>query len=163
MYKTVGLIEIDGFRDVFGDDGIVLPWFGNAIHLHGEYDGNIVALQIAGQQDGSGGSPAVAEENDSDSRFFFRRKHTIMVRIQEPDYCLVRVLSAAIFKYLHISALGSGSLELARDDDRAMVGILMADKSADESDHNIGGSLSGGRPDGRIRGAQNRQGGGKGC
>jgi hypothetical protein len=67
-----------------------------------------------------------------------------MVRIQEPDYRLVRALSAAIFKYLHISVLGSGSPELACDDDGAMVRVLMADESADESDHNIGGRSSGG-------------------
>ena len=37
------LIEIDGLGDVVGNDGILLPEFGDAIHLDGEQNRNALA------------------------------------------------------------------------------------------------------------------------
>ena len=40
---AMGLIEIDGLGDVVGNDGILLPEFGDAIHLDGEQNRNALA------------------------------------------------------------------------------------------------------------------------
>lgn len=59
--NALGLIEVDGFNNIVGDDGVVLPEFGDAIDLDGELNGNAFASQIAGQRNGGCGSPALTE------------------------------------------------------------------------------------------------------
>ena len=63
--EAVGLIEVHRRRDIGGDDAIFLPELGDAVDLNGEQHGNSGTLQLARQHDYGGGSPTVAEENDS--------------------------------------------------------------------------------------------------
>jgi hypothetical protein len=71
MDDAAGLIEIDGFGDVVGNDRIVLPDLSYAIHLHRQKNRNALSAKIAGESYCGRSSPALAEENDVGASFFF--------------------------------------------------------------------------------------------
>lgn len=66
----LGLIEIDRFRDVIGNDGIVLAEFRDAIHLNGKKNGNLLPAKVAGEGEYRRCSPTLAEENNVGGDFF---------------------------------------------------------------------------------------------
>lgn len=135
--ETVGLVEVDGLRDVVGDDGIVLPEFGDAINLNGEQDGDILAAQIAGQQDGGGCSPALSEQNDVSARFFLGGKCAVAILIEQMKDCGIGLLAAAILENANVGSVGKSLADATGDYNRAVMRIFVADKAADESDDNI--------------------------
>ena len=136
------LIEVHSFGDVVWDDRIVLPDFGDAIHLHSEQDRHAFAPQITGQQDRSGCSPAVAEENDAGSSSFFRGKHAVVIGVQQSNDVVVSLLSSAVFENPDVGVFGNGSLNLPRELDGAVVRVVMADETTHETDHDVGRSGS---------------------
>ena len=58
------LIEVDRRGDIVGNDLVVLPGLGDAVHLHRQEHRDSRAIQFARQQYHGGSSPTVAEEND---------------------------------------------------------------------------------------------------
>ncbi len=81
MDEALGLVKIHSLGNVLRNQRIVLPNLGDAIHLHGHQNWNILALQIASQQHGCRCSPAVTEQDDSSTGLFRRGKYAIMVGI----------------------------------------------------------------------------------
>ena len=136
------LVKVHGLGDVGRNDGIVLPDFGDAIHLHGQHNRNAFAPQVAGQQHRRGCSPAVAEENDAGPSFFFRGKNAVVIGVEQAEDGVVGLFPATVLKNPHISIFGNSSLDLLRELNRAVVRVVMADKSAHEADHNVRRSRS---------------------
>lgn len=71
--NAMRLIKVHGLRDIAGNDGIVLPDFGDAVDLHSEQNGNSGFLQVTSQQYGGGCSPTVAEDDNASPSFFVCR------------------------------------------------------------------------------------------
>ena len=81
MNNALGLVEVYGFSNVVGNDGIVLPNFGDAIDLHRQQNRNALAPEIAGEQDCGGRSPTVAEQDNVSASFFFGGKNAVAIGI----------------------------------------------------------------------------------
>lgn len=164
---AVGLVEIYGGGDVVGNDGIVLPDFGDAIDLHGERDGDAFAAEITSEENGGSGSPAVAEQNDVSASLFGGGESAVAIGIEKMDDGIVSALPAAVLKNpdIRIFILGKVALDALRELNRAMVGVVVRDETSNEADHDIrrragvnGGTIGGARERGQG-GEQNRKGG----
>jgi hypothetical protein len=139
MDDSVGLIKIDGCRDIAGNDGVVLPDFGYAIDLDGEQNRDAGTLQIAGEQHGGGGSPTLTEKDDVGAGLFLGGKSSVAVGVEQLQNRVIGAPAAAVLEYAHISVAGKCSADSLGNQHRTMVLVIMADESADESDDNVGG------------------------
>jgi hypothetical protein len=148
VHDALGLIKVYGFGDVIWNDGIVLPQFGDAIHLHCEQNRHAFAAQVPGQCNNCRRSPTVAEEDDAGPSSFFRRQNAIVIGVEQSNDAIEGLSSMAIFKNADIGVFGDGSLDLPRELNRAVVRIVMVDESSDKADHDIGRRCSGLSPEG---------------
>jgi len=142
MDDAVRLIKIHGLGDVVGDDGIVLPHFGNAIYLHRQQNRHAFPPQVARQQHRRGCSPTVAEENNASPRFFLGGKNAVVIRVQQVDDSIVGLFPVPIFKNPNVGGFWNSSPDLLREFDRAMVRIVMAYETTYETDYDVGRSRS---------------------
>jgi len=138
MDDAVGLIKVHGLGDIVWNDGIVLPNFGDAIDLHGEENRDALAAEVAGEQHGSRGSPAVAEQNDTGASFFFRGKNAIAIGIEQAEDSGVSLLPAAVLENLDISIFGNGSFDQFGELNWAVVRVVVGDETSDETDYDVG-------------------------
>jgi len=152
---AVDLVKIYGFGDIVGNDGIVLPQFGDTIHLDGQENGYAFVAQIAGEQYGGGCSPTVAEEDDAGVSFFLGGKDAVVISVEQTNDGVIGLFSAAVFEDLNISALGEGLADALCELNRAVVRVIRTYETADEADHDIGRSSRGVR-NGGIPGASER-------
>jgi len=144
---AVRLIKVDRLRDVTGDDGIVLPDFGDAVDLHGEQNGNSCLLQVTSQQYSSGSSPTMSENDDACSRLFFGGKTAVVIDIEQAHDGVVGTLPAAVFEDPNVGVFGSRALDPLSKTNGAVVKIVVAYEAAHETDDNAGGNCRGLRPD----------------
>lgn len=134
--EAVRLIEVDGGSDVVGNDGVVLPQFGDAVDLYGEQNGNVDASEFARQYDRGRGSPTVAEEHDVGLRFFLIAQEAIVIAIEKADDGLVGLTAVAIFKDLDESVVTQALAQALGDKHRLLMGIVVANEAANEPDEN---------------------------
>src|ERR1700728_4530403 len=114
VHDALGLVKIHGFGDVIWNDGVVLPQFGDAIHLHGEQEGYAFAAQVPSQRDNRRRSPTVATPDDARSSFCFRGKNAVVIVIEQSNDAVEGLFSTAICKDPDVGVLGNGSLNLPR-------------------------------------------------
>lgn len=138
MNQPVGLVEVDGLRDIGGNDGIVLANFGDAIHLHRQQHRDILPLQIASQGNYSGGSPTVPEKDDSSIPSLRVGQNAVVIGIEQPDNGTVSTLPVTVFKCLDGDARGIGFAEPLSQFDWPVMGIIVADKPTDETNNDVG-------------------------
>jgi len=141
--QAVRLIKVDGLGDIIGNDGIVLPDFSDAIDLHGQENGNASLAQVAGQQNGGGCSPALTEQNDVGAGFLGRGEEAVAVGIEQVKNRGVGAFAVAI---LEDSNIGSGRkvrTNAFSELNRAMMRIVMADKTSDKADNYVGSGRGG--------------------
>jgi len=82
----------------------------------------------------------VAEEDDAGSLFFFGRQYAVAVGIEQSHDSVIGLLSVAVLENADVCIRGDGSANALGELNRAMVKIVVADKAADEANHNgIGG------------------------
>ncbi len=141
--QAVRLIKIDGLGDVVGDDGILLPQFGNTIHLHRQQHRDTLAPQIAGQQDCRGSSPTVAEENYAGPSLLFAGKNSVVIRVQKSNDGIVGSLPPPVLEDTDKGLFGNSSLDLLRQLNRAVVRAVVSDEATHKTDHNAGRSGGG--------------------
>jgi len=132
------LIKVHGLGDVVGNDGIVLPQFGDTIHLHRQQDRYTSATQIARQQHRRSCSPTVAKENNASSILLFGGEDTVVIGIEKSDNGIIGPFSAAILENPDIGALGSSLPDTLRELNGAVVRIVVTDEATHEADHNVG-------------------------
>ena len=138
MNQPVGLVEVDGLRDIGRNDGIVLADFGDAIHLHRQQHGDVLPLQIARQSDRCGGSPTVPEKDDSCIPSFPVGQSAVMIAIEQPDNGTVSTLPVTVFKRLDGDARRIGFAEPLGQFDWPVMGIIVTDKPTDKTNHDVG-------------------------
>jgi hypothetical protein len=80
----------------------------------------------------------VAVENNARPGFFLGGKDAVVIRVQQADDGVVSFFSAPVFKNLNIGVFGNASPHLLRELYRAMMRIVMVDKTAHETDHYVG-------------------------
>lgn len=138
MNQPVGLIEVDGLRDIGRNDGIVLADFGDAIHLHRQQHRDVLSLQIARQSDRCGGSPTVPEKDDSCILSFRVGQNAVVIAIEQPDNGTVRTFPVTVFKGLDGDARRIGFAEPLGQFDRPVMGIVVTDKPTDKTNNDVG-------------------------
>ena len=138
MNQPVGLVEVDGLRDIGRNDGIVLADFGDAIHLHRQQHRDVLPLQIASQGNYSGGSPTVTEKDDSSISFFRVGQNAVVIGIEQPDNGTVSTLPVTVFKRLNGDARGIGFAQPLSQFDWPVMGIIVADKSTNKTNNDVG-------------------------
>jgi hypothetical protein len=138
MNQPVGLVEVDGLRDIGRNDGIVLTDFGDAIHLHRQQHRDALALQIASQSDRCGGSPTVTEKDDSSIPSFRVGQNAVVIGIEQPDNGTVCTLPVTVFKRLDGDARRIGFAEPLSQFDWPVMGIIVADKSTNKTNNDVG-------------------------
>lgn len=139
MNQPMRLIEVDRFRDIGGNHGIVLPELGDAINLHGQQDRNAVSLQIARQQHGSRSAPAMAEEHDVGMSLFGFGESPVAIEVEQMHDRFEGVPAVTVFEDLYVRVRGKTTLYALGELHGAMMRIVVADESAHESDHDTGG------------------------
>src|ERR1700731_3444939 len=142
MNQPVGLVEVDGLRDIGRDDGIVLADFGDAIHLHRQQHRDVLPRQIASQGNYSGGSPTMTEKDDSSTPSFRVGQNAVVIGIEQPDNGTVSVFPVTVFKGLDGDARRIGFAEPLSQFDWPVMGIIVADKSTNKTNDDVrrGGS-----------------------
>src|ERR1700716_4690866 len=63
--QSMRLIEVHGLHNVVRNHAVVLPEFGNTIHLHGQQYRDAVAMQLTCEKYYRGASPTVAEQHNA--------------------------------------------------------------------------------------------------
>lgn len=135
MRGSIGLIKIGSLSHVRRNNAIILSKLPDAIDLDGQKHWNAIGIQFARQVDGFRTSPAVAVENDAGILFFFCCQPSFMVSIQELQDFLISALSAVILKNLDVNAGRIFTAKARGELDLGVNGIVAADKSSHESDH----------------------------
>jgi len=138
MNQPVGLVEVDGLRDIGRNDGIVLADFGDAIHLYRQQHRDILPLQIPRQSDRRGGSPTVPEEDDSCIPSFRVGQNPVVIAIEQPDDGTVSTLPVTVFKRLDGHARRIDFTEPLGQFDWPVMGIIVTDKPTDKTNHDVG-------------------------
>jgi hypothetical protein len=138
MNQPVGLVEVDGLRDIGRNDGIVLADFGDAIHLHRQQHRDVLPLQIASQGNYGGGSPTVTEKDDSSIPSFRVGQNAVVIGIEQPDNGTVSTLPVTVFKRLDDDARRIGFAEPLSQFDRPVMGIIVTDKPTDKTNNDVG-------------------------
>ena len=138
MNQPVGLVEVDGLRDIGRNDRIVLADFGDAIHLHRQQHGNVLPLQIASQGNYSGGSPTVTEKDDSSIPSFRGGQNAVVIAIELPDNGTVSTLPVPVFKRLDGDAGGIRFAEALSQLDGAVTGVIVTDKPTNKTNNDAG-------------------------
>lgn len=132
--ESVGLVKVGGGGDVIGNDAIVLPKLVDAIDLHGQQDGDALAIQFAGEHDNRGRSPTLTVKDDARLSLFVVAKDAVVIAVEQAEDGAIRGFSVTVFENLHVCAFGSHALEAFGKLYRAMVGIVVADESTDKTD-----------------------------
>lgn len=161
--QTMRLIEVHGLGHIAGDDGIVLPGFGNAFHLNGQEHGDAISLQFAGEHDGRRPAPTLTKKNNAGALLFFRGKDAVVIRIQEPQNGLVGGSATAVLKDLDVRVGGRGVLKALGELHRTVAWIVVANKASNEANHDGGRSGVAVVQRGAFRLSASRGGYGQGC
>ena len=138
MNQPVGLVEVDGLRDIGRNDGIVLADFGDAIHLHRQHHRDILPLQIPRQSDRCGGSPTVPEKDDSCISSFRVGQNAVVIAIKQPDNGTESTLPVTVFKRLDGDARRIGFAQPLSQFDWPVMEIIVADKSTNKTNNDVG-------------------------
>lgn len=140
--QAMGLVEVDGGGDVFGDDFVVLPRFRDAVDLNCQQDWNANSVQFAGEHDYGGGSPTVAEEDDAGLRFFLVAEDAVVVAVEFAEDCVVGGAAVAVLEDLDLG-VGQGGAHVLSELYGAVVGVVVADEASGEADENVRGGCCG--------------------
>jgi hypothetical protein len=143
MNQPVGLVEVDGLRDIGRNDGIVLADFGDAIHLHRQKHRDVPPLQIPSQGNYRGGSPTVTEKDDSSIPSLRVGQNAVVIGIEQPDNGTVSTLPVTVFKRLDGDAHRIDFTEPLGQFDWPVMGIIVTDKPTDKTNHDVGRGGSG--------------------
>src|SRR3984893_9935136 len=138
MNHPVGLVEVDGLRDIGRNDGIVLADFSDAIHLHRQQHRDVLPLQIASQGNYRASSPTVPEKDDSSIPSFRVGQNAVVIAIEQPDNGTVSTLPVTVFKRLDGDARRIGFAEPLGQFDWPVMGIIVTDKPTDKTNHDVG-------------------------
>lgn len=139
------LIKIHSSSDIFGNDAVMLPKFGDAIDLNGEHHRDSRILQFAGKEDHRRGAPTVPEENDVRTRFFGIRKRTVVIVIQQAKNGFKSLFPAAVFENPDVRIFRKFLLDALGENYRAMMWIIVTDETTRKSHQDVRGSLCRGK------------------
>ena len=137
MDDSVGLVEVHRGRNIFRDDCIALPRFGDAIDLHGQHHRDADAIQLACEMHHRGVALALAEQHDVSPGLFRVTQHTVLIGIEPVKDRFERRLAMAVLEDFDESIFGGILLQTPRDLDWTVVRIIMADESAHETHQNV--------------------------
>src|SRR5579864_6834703 len=104
-------------------------------------------FEFASQQDGRGGAPTMAEENDAGIRLFVLGEDAVMITVEQAKDGMVGRLPVPVLKDLNIGILGKRSVHALSQPNRPVMRIIVAHESADKTDDNAGRSLLASFPD----------------
>jgi hypothetical protein len=139
---AMGLIKIDGLGDIVGNNGIVLPDLGDAIHLHRQQNRYARSAQFASEQHCGRCSPALAEQDNSGAGFFFGGESAVAVGIEQPHDGIKGPLPAPVFENSDVSVFGNDGADSLRQPNRAVVRVVVADEAAHKTDDDVGSDRS---------------------
>ena len=80
----------------------------------------------------------MTEEDDASASFLFGGEKAIAVGIEKAEDGLVGTFAVAVFEDFYIRVFGKVWANFLREANGAMVLIVMADETTDETNHNIG-------------------------
>src|ERR1700758_4210028 len=99
MQQSASLIEVDCVGHICRNHLIVVPWFGDAIHLDSKQNWNFFLLQLAGQRNNSSAAPAVSEQDNVCATLVLVRHLPVPAGVKPSKNGLMRSPAVPVLKH----------------------------------------------------------------
>lgn len=151
MEQAFCLVEVDCLAHVGGDCPVVFAGLFNTVHLNGEQDWDVASVEFAGQVDGLGSSPAMAEDDDAGGAFLGFAQVAIVAGIERLEDSTKGVVCVVVGEGNGEDGGGIAAIEIAREPGFGVREVVCMDAPAHEAD-NEQGLAQEGRSDGMCFG-----------